>query len=152
MFSFDPTKATAAIEVLPKGEYEFIVGTPKTFLRQAGEDKHDSYGVMYPLTVANGDKEGKKVFFSTYYHSEGGGDMAKRFIMPVLGYPVNNASEKQFNADQADKDWRFDPNDGTLGDAYFAMEGQRVVGELDVQQNKNTGGDQQNFKSWRPIG
>lgn len=155
-FNFDPNNVSATLEVLPKGEYEFEIRSKKSFLKQSGEDKHDSYGVRYNLTctLAGQGREdcvGKKVIFSTYMQSEGGQAMAKQFIMAALGYGKTRAEEERFNREQGAKDWTFDPNDGSVGEAYNQLDGARIIGGLDIQQNKNTEEPMQNFKNWRSI-
>lgn len=157
-FSFDPSQVTANLEVLQKGEYEFEILTKKSFLKQSGADKHDSYGVRYTMRVTlvgkSGDQNavGKKVIFSTYYQSEGGQSMAKQFLMAALGYGKSKAEEERFNREQLSKDWNFDPNEGTVGDGYNDLDGARVIGQLDVQPNINDATQlMQNFKGWRSI-
>lgn len=151
-FEFDPTTVVASMEVFPKGEYELQVGEPKSFLRQAGEDKHDSYGIRYPLVVKlPGEYDGKRTSFSTYYQSEGSQAMAKQFIMAVLGYGKGKPEEERFDRDYRGKDWGFDPETGAVGDMYRELVGKRVIGSLDVQKNNNTGDPMQSFKSWRPL-
>lgn len=151
-FSFDPTLVVASMEVYPKSEYEFQVGEPKAFLRQAGEDKHDSFGIRYPLVIKLPDEySGKRTLFSTYYQSEGSQAMAKQFIMAVLGYGKGRPEEERFDREQRGKDWEFDPSTGAVGDAYRELTGKRVIGGLDVDKNKNTGDPMQVFKSWRTI-
>lgn len=151
-FNFDPTTVVASMEVYPKGEYELQVGEPKAFLRQAGEDKHDSYGIRYPLTIKLPDAyDGKRTVFSTYYQSEGAQAMAKQFIMAVLGYGKGKPEEDRFDRDMRGKDWGFDPETGAVGDAYRELTGKRVIGSLDIQKNNNTGDPMQAFKSWRPL-
>lgn len=155
-FQFDPSNISASLEVLDKGEYEFEIKSKKAFLKQSGEDKHDSYGVRYNLvvTIAPRGKEdlvGKKVIFSTYYQSEGGQAMAKQFHMAALGYGKSRPEEERFNREQGGKDWNIDPNDGSCGEAYNQLDGARVIGMLDVQKNNRTDEPMQNFKSWRAI-
>lgn len=151
-FNFDPTTVVASMEVFPKGEYEFQVGEPKSFLRQAGEDKHDSYGIRYPLVIKLPDEyNGKRTVFSTYYQSEGSQAMAKQFMMAVFGYSKGKPEEERFDRDMRGKDWGFDPETGAVGDAYRELTGKRVIGSLDIQKNNNTGDPMQSFKSWRPL-
>jgi hypothetical protein len=113
-FEFDPTTVVASMEVFPKGEYEMVVGEPKAFLRQAGEDKHDSYGIRYSLVIKQPDEyDGKRTIFSTYYQSEGSQSMAKQFIMAVLGYGQGKAGRGALRSRHAreglelrSRDWR----------------------------------------------
>lgn len=153
-FSFDPSTVAATLEVLPKGDYELKVISKKSFLKQSGEDRHDSYGVRYTLQVTLAKDEsyiGKKVIFSTYYQSEGGQAMAKQFLMAALGFGKTKSEEERFNREKGALDWSFDPNEGTVGEAYNELDGARVIGQLDVQPNNNSGEPMQNFKGWRSI-
>lgn len=154
-FEFDPTKVVASFEVFPKGEYELIVGTPKAFIKTAAqgtEKEHQSFGIRYPLTIAQPEEyANKKTFYSTYYQSEGAQSMAKQFMMACLGFGKPKPEEERFDREMRGKDWRFNPNTGEVGDGYRELEGMRVIGLLDVQKNINTGDDMQNFKGWRSI-
>lgn len=154
-FEFDPSTVTSAIPVLPKNDYEFIIGEPKSFIRKNAKGE-DSYGVRYPLTVAEGDRKGTRIFFSTYYQSEGGQAAAKRFLMAVFGYKSNQEDEDRFNRDMKGKDWAFDPDSGTVGEQFREVTGKRVRGSLDIQpakdsQGNETGEQNQNYKAWFPL-
>lgn len=151
-FEFDPTTVVASMEVFPKGEYECVIGEPKSFLRQAGEDKHDSFGIRYPLVLKlPSEYDGKRTLFSTYYQSEGSQAMAKQFMMAVLGYGKGKPEEDRFDREYRGKDWSFDPETGGVADIYRELTGKRVIGTFDVQKNENSGDPMQAFKSWRPI-
>lgn len=151
-FNFDPTNVVASFEVYPKDEYEFQVGEPKAFSRTAGEDNHPSFGIRYPLVIKEGPFAGKRTLFNTYYQSEGSQSIAKQFMMAVLGYGKGAPEEKRFDGDMRGKNWDFDGETGGVGDAYRELTGKRVYGSLDVGKNTRDGSDQQQFKSWRPIG
>lgn len=150
-YNFDPSQASATIEVLPKATYEFQVGEPKSFIRQNSKDE-DSYGIRYPLTVmTEGPHHNKRVYYSTYYQSDGGQGFAKQFLMACLGYAKTPAEEKRFNAEQGGKDWSYDPETGGVGDGYRQVTGQRVVGDLDISKNNRTGDDMQQFVGFRSL-
>src|SRR3982751_862294 len=147
-FEFDPSTVAASIETFPKGEYEVIVGEPKTFVRQAGEDKHDSFGIRYSLVIKQPDEyDGKRTVFSTYYQSEGSQAMAKQFMMAVLGYGKGKPEEERFDRDVRGKDWSIDFESGTVGEMYRELTGKRVIGSFDITKNANTGDPMQQFKS-----
>lgn len=146
----DPTKVASSIEVFPKDDYEFIVGEPKSFFRINAKGA-DSYGVRFPVSVAEGPYAGKRTVFTTYQQSEGAQQMAKRFIMAVLGYGAARAEEKRFDADYAGKDWSFDTDTGAVGDMWREASGKRVIGSLDVRMGDD-GSEQQDFKGWRVLG
>jgi hypothetical protein len=151
-FNFDPTTVVASMEVFPKGEYECQIGEPKSFIRKAGEDQHDSFGVRYPIVIKLPDEyNGKRTLFSTYYQSEGSQAMAKQFMMAALGYGKGKPEEERFDRDMRGQDWGFDPSTGAVGDAYRELTGKRVIGNFDVDKNNRTGDPMQVFKSWRPI-
>lgn len=154
-YDFNPEAVSAVIEVLPKGDYEFIVGEPKSFLRQ-NQKGNDSYGIRFPLVLAedaNGKRKGTRIFFNTYQQSEGAQAIAKQFLMAVHGYNRNEDGEKQFNAEFAGKDWGFDTDKGTVGDAWMSVKGKRVKGSLDVGINEQNNQQQQQFNAgcWAPI-
>lgn len=155
MFTFNPADVSAVMEVLPKGEYEFIVGEPQSFIRKNQKDE-DSYGVRFPLVLAedsNGKRKGTRIFYNTYGQSEGAQAIAKQFLMAVHGYPRKEEDEKRFNADFAGKDWNYDPNKKTVGDAWMSVKGKRVKGSLDIGINNKSGEQMQQFNAgcWAPI-
>lgn len=154
-YDFNPDAVSATIEVLPKGEYEFQIGEPKAFGRKNAQG-NDSFGIRFPLVLAedaNGKRKGTRIFFNTYQQSEGAQAIAKQFLMAVHGFKRNEAGEREFNEAFRGKDWSFDTDNGTVGDAWMSAKGQRVKGELDVSINDTSGQEQQNFKAgcWSPI-
>ena len=148
-FEHNPSAVTTSIEVFPKDDYEFVIGEPKTFFGQNAKG-NDSYGVRLPLTIGSGDYQGKRTIMSLYFQSEGAQSMAKQFQMAVLGYGKGRAEEQRFNADWGGKDWSFDTDTGSVGDAWRELVGQRVIGSLDTRMGDN-GDEQQQFKGWRPL-
>lgn len=145
----DPTKVAASIEVFPKDDYEFIIGEPKSFERTNAKG-NQSYGVRFPVQVAEGDYAGKRTVFTTYQQSDGARQMEKRFLMAALGYGSKREDEKQFDIDFAGKDWGIDTDTGAVGDMYREVVGKRVVGSLDVRMGDD-GSEQQNFAGWRAL-
>lgn len=150
-YQYDPSKASASIEVFPKDDYEFIVGKPKSFAKVEG-DSVKNFGVRFALTIADGQFKDKKTVFTCYLHNDGGQSMTKRFQMACLGYGKGKAEEDKFDLEQTGKDWDFDPESGECGEAWNEMAGARIVGSLDVGKNTNNDEPQQQFKAWRPIG
>ena len=149
-FNPDPSKVSATIEVLEKGDYELSIGEPRTFFRQNSKGD-DSYGVRYQLTVAEGPKKGTKIFYSCYQQSEGAQSMTKQFFMAILGYDRKPSEEKRFDADTAGQDWTFDTDSGMMGDMWRFIAGKRVICSMDVGINNQTGEQQQKFNKWRPL-
>lgn len=149
-YEYDPSKATALQEIFPKDEYEFIIGEPKAFIRKNRKGE-DSFGVRFPLTIAEGRFASKRTMITCYLHSDGAQSMAKRFQMAAYGFRNNQEQEAEFNIEMAGKDWGFDPATGACGEMWRNMAGSRVVGALDVKPNEETGEPQQDFKSWRPL-
>lgn len=154
-YDFNPEAVTATIEVLPKGDYEFIVGEPKSFMRKNRKGE-DSYGIGFPLVLAedaNGKRKGTRIFFNTYQQSEGAQAIAKQFLMAVHGYKRTEEDEKKFNAEFAGKDWGFNTDDKSVGDAWMSAKGKRVKGSLDVGINEENGNQTQQFNAgcWSPI-
>lgn len=154
-YNYDPSKVSSTIEIFPAGEQEFIVGDPKAFIRKNAKDE-DSFGVRFKLTIAEGDFRGKTTVFTCYMHSEGAQSMSKRFHMAAYGFGANEqdtikVAEEKFNAAVGGDDWSFDPDTGTVGEAWRRMAGTRVIGNLGIGKNTRTDEPQQEFKSWRPA-
>lgn len=152
-YDHDPTSVTASITILPKDDYEFIIGKPKAFERTA-KAGHQSYGIMFPLKVANGPQAGKKTILRVYLHSEGAAQMAKRFQMAVYGLSVNEKNEKEFDSYAAGLDWGYDTEDGSVGEEWAKYEGLHAACDLDVETVKNDKGEDvesQVWGVWRPI-
>lgn len=156
-FPFDPTKARASMEVFPKGEYEVVLGDAKGFIRQAGKDKHDSYGVRfnYKITgVPEGTSTeyiGKTGTHSIYHHSKAAGGMAKQFLIAGYGYGKGNKEEQRFDKDFADADFNVDYETGTVGDFYRGLAGKRVMMTTEPGKNPETGEENNNAKGWRAL-
>lgn len=152
-YSHDPTQVTASLTILPKDEYEFVIGKPKPFERTA-KAGHQSYGVRFPLTVVGGSQNGKKTVYSLYLHSEGGQQMAKRFQIAVGGLTVNEKNEKIWDQQNAGRDWGYDPESGEVGEGWKEYEGVHVVCDLDVEivkNDKDEDVESQIWGTWRPL-
>lgn len=149
-YNYDPSKVQSSIEVFPKDDYEFVLGSPKSFIRQNSKGE-DSYGVRFSVEVAAGAYKGKRTVFTCYLHSEGAQSMSKRFQMAAYGFKSNSEGEQAFNEKFGGLDWSIDPESGSVGEAWQKMAGTRVVGVLDIGKNNQTGEPQQDFKSWRPA-
>jgi len=150
-FEHDPANVVATLEVLPKDTYEFIIGQPKSFFRQNAKGG-DSYGIRYPLVVAEGPMKDKKVLFSTYFQSEGAQAVGKQFLMAGYGFGRTSGDEKVFNQQYAGSDFGFDTDTASVGEMYAELRGKRIVGDLDVRLNETNGEQQQDFKGWKPFG
>lgn len=146
-YEYDPSKAQSTIEVLEKGDYEFVIGEPKSFIRKNRKGQ-DSYGIRFPLTA---DGKTKPVYYTCYLHSEGAQGMTKRFQMAAMGYKNSKVMEQAFDGDVIGMDWSYDPETGAVGDAWRKFTGKRVVGTVDIGANEETGEPQQVWKSWRPV-
>jgi hypothetical protein len=147
VFTFDPTAVSANIEVLPKGEYEFVVGEPQSFIRK-NKKGADSWGIRFPLVLAedaNGKKKGTRIFYNTYQSSEGAQAIAKQFLMAANGYGRKEEDEQRFNEEFGGKDWGYNPPAKTVGDAWMSVKGKRVKGSLDVGVDDTSGAQQQQF-------
>ena len=160
-YDHDPSKVTSTLQVLSKGDYEFIIKGIKAFERTAGAG-HQSYGVRYKLEVAEGLQKGKLVVVTSYLHSEGAESMAKQFLIAAYGNQVNDAGEKAFDEETAGNDWAFDTDSGAVGEGYSVLIGKRIANDLDVemQHSKWVDGkpdtdsplvERQVFGTWRPI-
>jgi hypothetical protein len=149
-FRFDPAAVQSGALVLPKDDYEFIVGEPKVFARKKTGTDIDSYGLMFPLLVASeGEFKGKRIFVNFYMHSEGALPMLKAFQLAVFGFTPQQ--EREFNAQYpASEAWDVDFETKTVGDNWKSMTGQRVCATALVVPNQQSGDDQNNFR-WRPV-
>jgi len=149
-FSFDPAAVQAGILVLPKDDYEFIVGEPRAFTGMNPEGK-ENYGIRVQLMVASeGEFKGKRILQNFYLHSEEALPMLKSFQLASFGFTGND--EKRFNEEFAAQngEWDIDFASGTLGDFWRKLSGLRVAATADVVINKKTGNDQNQFR-WRPV-
>lgn len=153
-YVYDPSKVSSSIEIFPKNDYEFIIGEPKAF-KGANQQGQENFGVRVALTHAEGEFRGKKTVYTMYMHSEGAQSMAKRFHIAAYGFPQNGQNlaqgEQAFNEAHGGDDWSFDPDTGSVGDAWAKMAGGRIIGSLDVKKNNKDDSPQQDFKSWRPA-
>ena len=154
-YDFSPDAVSASIEILQKGEYEFIIGEPKSFMRKNRKGE-DSYGIRFPLVIAedtNGHKKGTRIFFNTYQQSEGAQAIAKQFLMAACGFKRNQEQEQEFNRSMEGKDFGFNTDDGSVGDGWMEVKGKRVKGDLDVGINEENQQQVQDFKAgcWSPI-
>lgn len=149
VYNPDLTKVTTSFEVLPKDEYEFVIGEAKPFLRQNRKGE-DSYGVRYSLKPAREDLAKKRIQpYSCYMQSEGGQSFTKQFLMAALGYGKGPAEEKRFDAEHATTDWSFNPETGEVGEIWTKPTGNTIFGSVDVSKNEENGEDQQQYKGWR---
>lgn len=153
VFNNDPSKVSAGFTVLPKDDYELIIGSPKAFFKTGQNGKADNYGVRFPLTVASGPYQGKKsVPANLYEHTEDAQSFGKQFKMAALGYGKGREEEERFDKDQAGKDWSFDTDSGACGDAWNEMTGKRVVGSYDIQiATDGSGNEQQKVLGWNKL-
>lgn len=150
-FEPDPSKVSATIDILDKDDYEFIIGTAKSFAAMNDNGSVKNHGVRYPIEVAEGTSKGKKQFQTCYQHTPGSEAFSKQFLMAAYGYDVTPAGEKEFDRDFAGKDWSYDTDSGSVGEVWRGIEGKRVIGSADIGTNKNTGDPMQQFKAWRPL-
>ena len=149
-YEASPAAVTASLEVFPKDDYLFAIGEPKTFART--NSKGDpSYGIRLAHTIREGAFENKRAIVSLYFQSEGAVSMAKQYQMAALGYGKGRSEEQRFNKEWGDKDWSFDTDNGTVGDAWRELTGRLIIGSLDVTISEQ-GDEQQQFKGWRPAG
>lgn len=152
IYNNDPSKVVATFEVLPKDDYEMIVGEPKAFFKPGSDGKADNYGVRFPVTVASGPMEGKKGQpVNCYQHTDGAQQYSKGFQMAAAGFGKGRAEEQRFDAEAAGKDWSFDTDSGQCGDAWREFTGKRVIAIYDIELNKDTGEQQQKVVGYRKL-
>lgn len=149
--------SNAAMQLLPKGDYEFTIGEAKTFQRTSTQVvngtsvEKEVYGVSYSLRVRGGDLDGKTVPLQFYLHTDGGFGMAKQFIMAACGYPVTAADEARFNEEMAELTFGFDTETSELDNGWKKPVGAIIKAAVDQRPNpKNVEQMNQTFK-WRPA-
>lgn len=171
-YTADPTKDSAGFPVLPKGDYRLKIGEPKAFKGETTSGNRagqDNYGVAFTCSVVpgllDGDSNespteyiGKKVYQRLYYHTPESRNFSKGFILAAFGF--SNKEENLFNdkinkikeenPDNPAVDWSFDPDDGSVGEAWRGMTNTEIVASLSVQKDKNDN-DQQRWEQVRPI-
>lgn len=142
---------SATLHIFDKGELEFEIGKPKAFQREKKKGG-ESIGVRYRMTATEGADSGKSGMYTCYTHSEGGLAFAKQFIMAALGFEVNQAGEKEFNAQYGKgADWSFDTENGECGELWDDVAGKRVMASVDIQANPETGEPGQQWTKFRPV-
>lgn len=153
-FTADLSQIQVALEVFTKGDYEFIVGEPKSFQR-TNEKGVETFGVRWPLQLgleANGYKAGTKQIYTGYLHTDGAQSFIKQFVMSCLGYnPKSKEDEKKFDAEMKGQDWGIDTETQGVGDVYRRTTGKRLIVSLDTGINPNSGEPSQQFKGFRPL-
>jgi len=148
-FTFDPTQVSAGIKIFDKGTYEFAIGQPKPFFKDAQNDKSENFGVRYVLTDrASGDK----YIQTCYMHNQGGQSFSKGFMMAAYGFARNQ--ENEFNAfcrkEFTEKDYAFSHEDNSAGRYWTEVAGKNIVADMDVQFDAKSGNQQQKVQ-FRPI-
>lgn len=151
-FEPDPSKVSATIEIFDKDDYEFVFGEPKAFYSKNAQTDKETYGIRFPLTIAEGPRKGGRTILTLYQHNDGSASMSKQVVMAVLGYKNSPADEKRFDGETAGQDWSFDTDTGACGEMWRKMSGKRAICSLDIGTNPNSGEPSQTFKKWRPIG
>lgn len=149
-FSFDPSAVQSGMLVLPKDDYEFIIGEPKVFDGVNPEGK-ENYGIRVQLMVASeGEFKGKRVLQNFYMHSEEALPMLKAFQLAAFGFDVKG--EKEFNElyKAENGEWDIDFETKALGDYWRKLTGSRIAATADVKLNTKSGNEQNQFR-WRPV-
>lgn len=153
-YEHDPSNVSAVIAVLDKGDYEMIVGEPKSFFNQGKDGKPDNYGVRFPLTVAEGPEKNSKTFYNAFIHTDGALSFAKQFMMAALGYKSTKDDEKRFNDKYRGSAWGIDTDSKSVDDVWREATGKRLVASVDVQiqsEGTNAGNPQQKWVKFRPL-
>jgi hypothetical protein len=153
-YEHDPSKVSAVIAILDKGDYELIIGEPKAFFGAGKDGKADNYGVRYPLTVAEGPEKGSKTFYSAFIHSDGALSFSKQFLMAALGFKPTKEDEKRFNEKYQGSDWSIDTDTKGVGDVWREATGKRLMATVDVgiqTEGANAGSPQQKWVKFRPL-
>lgn len=147
-FTPNPAAATAGFPIYPAGEYEVVIGEPKSFFREGKDGKAANYGITFRSTIAEGEYAGKPIMLNCYMHTLESEGFSKQIQMASLGYTKDK--EDTFNTDCGSLDWSFDTDNGSAGEAWHKMKGTRIIVALDVKMG-NGGEQQQQTKSFRPL-
>lgn len=148
----DPSKVSATIVVLPKDRYEFIVGEPKAYERTTKKNSLQQYGVMFPLTVAEGPLKDKKIFFNGGQDNDIAQSVTKQFCMAAMGFSLNEQGEADFNHKYNHDDWSYNTDDKSVGEFWKKLKGKRVNCDVDITMADDGSGTQyQKFVKWHPL-
>lgn len=144
----------AGIPLLEHGDFEFVIGEPKAFIRQSERNgiMVDVYGVSTSLKVVEGPSHiGKTIPWQMYLHTEGSQPMVKQFLMASYGYGRNGESEfnEQFDGDE--ENWFIDTETGEVGEAYKGIAGKRIMASVTQRPSKRDPNVMQNSFTWLPA-
>jgi hypothetical protein len=146
-----PANVSSTIEIYPKGTYELTIGSATGFSGKENEKGELASGVRYVLTIDKpGKYKGKRYIQNCYQHNENSQSFAKQFLMAALGYGRSRSEEERFNQDQKDVAWSYD-TDGPVSDGWNKLVGRTVIGDFDIQMNKQRPGEEQQKVTWRPL-
>ena len=152
-FDFNPSEVSTGIEVLPKDRYVVTIREPKPYFNAASDtSKKDREGIQFPLVVTEGEYENKLMLFRPDFNLDFGPGQAKQLAMAAYGY--TRKQEKEFNKDQAEKDWSLntDPSNASLGDGWTDCKGRTVIANVDITIAKDGSGNEfQKFVSFEPY-
>ncbi len=146
----DFNNVDATIIILDKGEYEFIIGKPKSFQRENSKGIL-SVGVRFPMTVAEGPMANKRTFYTCYVHTDGAKGFTKQFWMAALDYPLTREGEAKFNAENQDLDLTLETELGECGEFWHSLTDRHVTAAVDLGVNPDTGEPNQAWKRFRGV-
>lgn len=129
-YAANPAKDTAAgFFDPPNGMYEVKATGVKAFERENANHVL-THGVRVNLQIVEGEFAERNISgLQLYYHTEGGAGMAKSYIMAILGMK----DEKEFNTFAETLDWGYDPETGSVGDAFQELKGKRFKVQTEEQ-------------------
>lgn len=154
-FSPNLSGVDAGIPLLDHGDFEFIIGEVKPFIRQSERDgvTVDIYGVSTSLKIAEGSPshEGKAIPWQMYLHSEASQPMVKQFLMAAYGFGRNDEAAFNEQFPDGEDNWLVDPEEGGLGEAYKGIVGKRILASVTQRASKRDATVMQNNFSWTPA-
>jgi len=151
-FTPNLSNVSAGIPLLDRGEYEFLVGESKPFIRVTEKDgvAKTLWGVVTSLKVTSeGAFKDKTIPWQMFMHTDASQPMIKQFLMAVYGFNKNN--EADFNVKFNEDDYIVDTEDNILGDVWTGIAGKYVRANVVQKANKLDATQMQNQFSWFPF-
>lgn len=154
----DLSKVQLGFVQLPKDDYEFAVGEPKTFSRDRTEKDQSItkvFGIQYPIVVKEAASDENKQFIgrtlmqSLYFHTEKTESVNFAFAMACYGFGANEVDA--FREKFADADFSVDTDTGDVGSFWKGIAGTRVSATADLKPRADDPSKNNQQFAWRPI-
>lgn len=147
-YDYVPSSVDAGFPIYEAGDYEIVLGEPKSFFKTGTPPRGDNYGVRFRSTIGEGPKVGKPLMINCYMHTPESQGFSKQIQMASLGYAKD--AEDKFNEEAGSLDWSFNTDDGSVGEAWHKMKGTRLIVTLAIKMGEG-GVQQQQITGFRPL-